>query len=108
MSLSESLAQRPPMPTTPKFGAKLPQFVTGTEPAPLAPELVPRTAPDLKSLEASRPAPRHRVSRSSGMPILEPTDAVDYKLRMVSPNPAIDFKLVIKDPTPASEKSAAK
>jgi hypothetical protein len=108
LSLSESLGQRSPMQTTPKFGAKLPQLTTGTEPAPLSPELVPRTVPDLKHLETSRPAPRHRVSRSSGMPILEPSDAVDYKLTIVSPDPAIDFKLVIKDPSPAGEKSPPK
>ena len=106
LSLSERLAQQPPLPTKPKFGTTLPQATTGME--PFSPQLVPRTAPDLDHVKTSRAAPRPRVSRSSGMPILEPSDAVDYKLTIVPPNPSIDFKLAIKDPAPAAEKPAAK
>jgi hypothetical protein len=106
LSLSKSLAQRPLTSGTPKFGPNLPQF--STEPAPLARELVPRTTPDLKSLESSRREPRNRVSRRSGMPIIEPSDAVDYKMTIVPPDPSIDFKLVIKDPGPVVEKPAAR
>ncbi len=106
LSLSERLAQQPPMQTRPKFGTTLPQAATGTE--PFSPQLVPRTGPDLDQLKSSRAAPRPRVSRSSGMPILEPSDAVDYKLTIVPPNPSIDFKLVIKDPGPADDKPVTK
>ena len=108
LSLSESIAQRPPTLTTPKFGTQLPDFAHGTEPAPLTPQLVPRLTPDPKRLETSRPTPQYRVSRSSGMPVLEPSDAVDYKLTIVPPDPSIDFKHVIKEPSPAGEKSPAK
>ena len=106
LSLSERLAQKPPMQAAPKFGTPLPQATTGTE--PLSPQLVPRTVPDLDPLKASRAAPRPRVSRSSGLPIIEPSDAVDYKLTIVPPNPSIDFKLVIKDPGSAVEKAVTK
>jgi hypothetical protein len=106
LSLSEHLAQRSPAQTPPKFGTTLPQATTGTE--SLSPQLVPRTVPDLDSVKTSRAAPRPRVSRSSGMPIFEPSDAVDYKLTIVPPNPSIDFKLVIKDPGPAGEKPVTK
>ena len=107
LSLSERLAQQPqPMQAVPKFGTPLPQATTGTE--PLSPQLVPRTVPDLDHVKASRAAPRPRVSRSSGMPIIEPSDAADYKLTIVPPNPSIDFKLVIKDPGSAVEKPVTK
>ncbi len=49
-------------------------------------------------------APSRHVNRASGMPILEPDPAVDYKLVVKAPDPSVDHKLIIRDPTPAAAR----
>jgi hypothetical protein len=49
----------------------------------------------------SRSAPPPRVTRDSGMPILQPDPTVDYKMLVKAPDPTIDFKLIVKSPEPA-------
>lgn len=76
----------------------------GSRDTVLSPSLIPRTTPTLKELQSAREADRSRVSRSSGMPIIVPNDAVEYAMRIVTSNPAIDFQLVIKTPLEPQRK----
>jgi hypothetical protein len=46
----------------------------------------------------SRSAPESRVTRDSGMPILQPDPKVDYKMIVKAPDPTVDFKLIVKSP----------
>lgn len=101
LSLAESLAQSAKNATSPDLGTGLPRLAPGSDSPSLSPQLVPRVTPSLKQLENARAATAPRVSRASGMPILEPSDAVDYKMTIVPPDPTIDFKLAIKNPMPA-------
>jgi hypothetical protein len=48
------------------------------------------------------------MSRTHGMPIIEPREGVDYKMIVVPPDPSIDFKLTVKDPSPVPAPSPAK
>jgi hypothetical protein len=109
LSLAETLAQGATPMKPSQFGAGVPRYANGAESPPVSPNLVPRSTPSLKELETSRLglARTPRVSRSSGMPIIEPSETVDYKMRIIPPNPAIDFKLVIIDPgVPTDDKKA--
>ena len=106
LSLAESIAQGAAGHSSLPFSAKSPH-ASRPETLP-TPNLIPRITPEPRQLEKSRVAKSPRVSRSFGMPIIEPSDAVDYKLTIAPPNPAVDFKLVIRDPPPPQEAAATK
>lgn len=98
LSLAESMANdartlaQPPFPTT------LPEDATPRGRQPLSPKLVPRLSPAVPpNAKSSSRLPR--VDRDSGMPVLIPSEAVDYAMKVIPPDPNVDFKLVIKDPS---------
>src|SRR5687768_3657344 len=101
LSLAESVANRA---TPPLFRSRLPAYSDESEPPKLAPKLVPRTVPDGLRKSMSRHPRSPEVSRRSGMPVITPSDAVDYAMTIVPPDPKIDFKIVVKDP-PYPEKT---
>ena len=107
LSLSESIAKGATTPKPLQFGAGLPAYSDRGD-STRSPLLVPPAIPNVLRREPSRSTRLPYVSRGSGMPILEPSEAVDYKMTVVPPNPAIDFKLVIKDPTPGVERQQTK
>jgi hypothetical protein len=49
------------------------------------------------TLAKAMPAPP-KVARGSGMPILEPNPAIDFKMMVKAPDPTIDFKMIVKSP----------
>jgi hypothetical protein len=106
LSLSESIADRTSTLSSPRFKTTLPEAKEFESPS-LSPKLIPRTTPEIPSPFKPR-APR--VRRDSGMPIIVPSDAVDYAMKVVPPDPDVDFKLVIKDPgeAPGAPKRPAK
>ena len=77
-----------------------PQSDTGKSAVPKEPErpifgprLGPKSIPDVVR---NRRTPR--VSRETGMPVLIPSEAVNYAMTIVPPDPNVDFKMVIKEP----------
>jgi hypothetical protein len=107
LSLTESLARGAAGAGSLLPDANLPP-ASGLESLSSAPNLLPRTALEARRRDTLRPGHLPRVSRHSGMPIIEPGDAVDYKLSIVPPNPGVDFKLVIKEPRPTREVAETK
>jgi hypothetical protein len=81
-----------------RFGTDVPTYSAPHGREGPALNLIPRSGPNLESLKANRLARAPRISREFGMPIIEPSDAVDYKLTIVPPDPAIDFKMIVADP----------
>jgi hypothetical protein len=70
----------------------------------LSPKLLPRVTPPVMPSTPRNPrAPR--VSRDGGMPIILPSEAVDYAMTIVPPDPTVDFKMVIKEPAVPSKKA---
>jgi hypothetical protein len=107
LSLTESLARGAAGAGSLLPGANLPP-ASGLESLASAPNLLPRTTLESRRRETLQPGHLPRVSRRSGMPIIEPGDAIDYKLVIVPPNPGVDFKLVIKDPRPTGKLAERK
>jgi hypothetical protein len=99
LSLSEAIAVGAAGSESLQFGTRRPSSITNSDGPPLSPQLVPRLTPDPKRGSAASGLPR--VNRALGMPIIEPNERVDFKMRIVPPNPSLDFKLLIKDPSPA-------
>jgi hypothetical protein len=108
LSLSESIADGTTSTRPLEFGGGLPSYSAHGQSIVLSPQLVPRTTPNVLRREAPRSSQAPRISRSSGMPIIEPSDAVDYKMTIIRPDPNVDFKLVIKDSTPEARQETAK
>ena len=107
LSLTETIAKSAVPPKPFQFGTSLPSYSALEDRLKLSPDLVPHARPNFAP-PASRPTRQPRVSRASGMPILEPNDAVDYKLTIVPPDPSIDFKMIVQNPTPKSQPEPAK
>jgi hypothetical protein len=78
-----------------KFGTMIPFESDRAESRAFSLNLMPRS-PSLRRLP-SEPRTPH-VSRSSGMPIVIPNEAVDYAMTIVPPDPTIDFKLIVRAP----------
>lgn len=110
LSLAEGLAQNRNQAKPPQFATPLPRPATGDDASPLSPNLLPRKDqifPREPTLARRSASPR--VVRSPwGMPIIEPSDAVDYKMVILPTNPNLDAKMIIKDPTPQTEAPAPK
>lgn len=92
LSLAESLTSSA---TSPLFRSRVPAH---SEWPRLAPKLLPRTVPDVMRKSMPRNPRSPQVSRSSGMPVITPSDAVDYAMTIVPPDPKMDFKIVVKEP----------
>ena len=95
LSLAESMASSA---TPPLFRSRLPASSDETESPKLAPKLLPRTVPDLMRKSMPRNPRSPQVSRHHGMPVITPSEAVNYAMTIVPPNPKIDFKIVVKEP----------
>ena len=108
LSLAEIIAKNAVTTKPFQFGTGLPAYSAVENRPNLSPNLVPRPPSDLAQREASRSVRSPRVSRASGMPIIEPSDIVDYKLTIVAPDPSIDFKMILKEPAPKSLPDPAK
>lgn len=109
LSLRESIAERAGGADALPSGNAIPRFSVNPEsqsPA-LAPRLVPRSPAETLRNNVQR-NPRPRVSRSMGMPVIEPNDSVNCKITIVPPDPNVDFKLVIRNPTPDSQPADAR
>jgi len=109
LSLSESIADRASTLRSPQFKTTLPEAKEFESPS-LSPKLLPRTTPEIPPPFNAHKPRVPRVRRDSGMPIIVPSDAVDYAMKVVPPDPDVDFKLVIKDPgeAPGAPKRRAK
>lgn len=101
LSLTESLASSAKSSGPIGLGPGLPRFAGDPKLPANSPQLIPRLTPSLEQIESARATATPRVSRASGLPIIIPSDAVDYKMTIVRPDPSIDFKLAIKHPAPA-------
>ena len=86
----------------------MPTYSANADPADFGPNLLPRTTLNRAPGEALRRAQGPSVSRSSGMPIITPDNAVDYKLVIVPPNPSVDYKMIIRDLSGEAKAEAAK
>jgi hypothetical protein len=95
LSLRENL---PSGLTPPLFRSRLPSYSDETESSKLAPKFLPRTVPDVMRKSMPRNPRSPQVSRHHGMPVITPSDAVDYAMTIVPPDPKIDFKIVVKEP----------
>jgi hypothetical protein len=62
-----------------------------------APELLFSLLPRPRQIAATI-SPRPQITRSAGMPVITPSDAIDYKMKIVPHDPNIDPKFVIKLP----------
>jgi hypothetical protein len=74
------------------------------ERGPLKPAPTDPTAPTDPAKRSRAP----RISRESGMPIITPSEAIDYKMVVIAPNPEIDFKMIIKEPRDTQRLPTAK
>jgi hypothetical protein len=107
LSLSASVANSVSAPNSNPLDAGLPRNMEGKDAPSISPNLIPRTIPNMMRKLPRQSPQSPNVTRASGMPILIPSDAVDYKMTIIPPDPTIDYKLVIKDPGPAAEKERA-
>ena len=101
LSLAESAARRT---SPPAFQSRLPDSSKEKESPTLAPKLLPRTLPDMMRKSKPIHPGSPQVSSRSGMPVITPSEAVDYGMTIIPPNPRVDFKIVVKDP-PYPEKT---
>jgi hypothetical protein len=108
LSLADSIARGAVTPKRGPLSTVSPGTPADSDSRPLSPSLVPPRPRSMTASETNRAAGRPGVDRSSGMPIIIPSDAVNYTMTIIPPNPAIDFKLKMKDPTPESQPPAAK
>ena len=95
LSLSGSLAPKATSPNSPRAGRAVTDLSDPNAQSVPAPNL---GAPLLQRPTLPRPQSAPRISRSAGMPVIEPRDDVDYKLKIVPPDPNIDFKMTIREP----------
>jgi hypothetical protein len=100
LSLAESIANGARWAKPFRFGTDLPRYSSREDSTPRSPDSAQRKGGHTET------APR--ISSKSGMPIFEPSDAMDYKLTIVPPDPSTDFKMVVKEPGPKWEPKPAK